>query len=408
MKSHLPSNHGQALILIVFAAVALVGMTALAVDGGNVFSDHRHAQNAADAAALAAALAKVKDQDWHATGLERAASNGYDNNGTTNTVELYLCDDPNSDCGVYAGNDEYIQVLITSHVKTYFAQVVEVAEITNNVNAVAHAKPITYNPMFPGSAVVGLSPHDCKAITYQGNADTTITDGGIYVNSDCSDAAFFNHSSAAILTAPSLCSVGGVQYNPDALDVSSIQTGCEQEPYPDPQYIYPTPDCTSPAVVDGNTLNPGNWSGKFPPSGVTQLSPGQYCVSDGDFKLNAGDTLTGNGVFIYMVTGGVTWNGGATINLSSPTSGIYQGLLLYLPFTNSSAVTINGNSSSTFSGTILAPASDVSVLGTGATGLTGQILGYTVDLTGNSATQITYDSDSIWHAPILPKVQLSH
>ena len=51
-----PQERGQALILIVFAAVALFAFAALAIDGSRVFSDRRHAQNAADTAVLAAAL----------------------------------------------------------------------------------------------------------------------------------------------------------------------------------------------------------------------------------------------------------------------------------------------------------------------------------------------------------------
>ena len=51
-------ERGQALILIAFAAIGLFAFTALAIDGSRVFSDRRHAQNAADTAALAAALAK--------------------------------------------------------------------------------------------------------------------------------------------------------------------------------------------------------------------------------------------------------------------------------------------------------------------------------------------------------------
>ncbi|HEX9332631.1 MAG TPA: pilus assembly protein TadG-related protein, partial [Anaerolineales bacterium] len=54
-------ERGQALILIAFAAVGLVGFAALAIDGSRVFSDRRHAQNAADTAVLAAALAKIRD-----------------------------------------------------------------------------------------------------------------------------------------------------------------------------------------------------------------------------------------------------------------------------------------------------------------------------------------------------------
>ena len=54
------SERGQALIVIAIVLVVLAGIIGLAIDGGNVFLDRRKAQNAADAAALAAALARVR------------------------------------------------------------------------------------------------------------------------------------------------------------------------------------------------------------------------------------------------------------------------------------------------------------------------------------------------------------
>ena len=50
------SEKGQALIIITFAAVILFGFAALAIDGSMVFSDKRHAQNAADTSAWQAPL----------------------------------------------------------------------------------------------------------------------------------------------------------------------------------------------------------------------------------------------------------------------------------------------------------------------------------------------------------------
>ena len=92
------SEKGQALILITLAAIGLFGFAALAVDGSAIFSDRRHAQNAADTAALDAALAKSRLGDWKSGGLQRALSNGYNNNGTTNDVDIYLCSDVDATC----------------------------------------------------------------------------------------------------------------------------------------------------------------------------------------------------------------------------------------------------------------------------------------------------------------------
>ena len=108
MKQHKPSERGQALVMIAFAILGLLALTALSIDGGNVYSDRRNAQNAADTAVLATALSMIRNpddasSDWVVSkqaGLNRAADNGYANDGTRSTVEVYLppITGPYSDC----------------------------------------------------------------------------------------------------------------------------------------------------------------------------------------------------------------------------------------------------------------------------------------------------------------------
>lgn len=405
------TQRGQALIIIALAAVTLFAFTALAIDGGMVFSDRRHAQNAADTAALGAALSKIRGGLWAQAGLDRAASNGYENN-ISSTVEVYS---PPVD-GDYEGNSEYVQVKITSHVKTFFARILGFQQITNKVEAIARAVSSTISPLFAGNAVVGLAPDDCRAVMYQGNANTTIQGGGIFVNSDCQSAAFFNHSSSAQLTAPCLQAVGGIQAQPGVLNIptSCIQSGPPNViayNYPPDNIAFPNISCPSGESQDGNTLSPGTYSGQFPPNGITYLNGGTYCVS-GDFSVHGGDTLIGHDVIIIMISGDVIFNGGATIELSGPPGPQTQenplgGLLLYMPMTNSGTITINGNSESGFTGTILAPAADISIEGTGDSGLHGQIIGYTVDLSGSSETTIVYNDSENWDTLVPPQIQLT-
>jgi len=407
MKNNRKSERGQAIVLIAFAIIGLIGMAGLTIDGGFAYSDRRNAQNAADNAALAAGRSFIRNEGYEAAALALANANGYNNNGTTNTVNIYK--PPQS--GNYAGNSEYIQVVIVSHYQTTFARVLGITQMTNNVDAVARVIPSKKVHLFDGSAVVGLSPHDCKAVKYQGNANTTITGTGIYVNSDCLTSAFFNNSAAAQLTAPSMCSVGGITYEPGAINIpgAQLQTGCEQYSYPSDDYIMPLPNCTTNAVKTGNSMSPGLYSSNqaFPPAGVTVLQPGIYCV-DANFTLNGGDTLSGSNVIIYMLNGNVTWNGGATVNLSAPTSGPFQGLLLYSPYENPATIKINGSSTSSFEGTFLAPSSDIQVNGSGDnTGIDGQIIGYTVDLTGTSNTKINFDSTKNYEATTPPFLELT-
>jgi len=406
IKNKIAKESGQALVIIALAAVGLFAFAALAIDGSMVFSDRRHAQNAADTAVLDAALTYVRVGDWVTEGKARATSNGYDDNGTTNTVEVELCSvsiDPCDSLPVGANPAEYIQVQITSQVSTFFARVIGIDQVTNAVEAVAKVVPSVYDEMFYGNAVVGLAPTDCHAVTYQGNADTTIVGGGIFVMSSCDDSAFFNSSNAADLTAPSLCAVGGITYNPGAIDIPSIQEGCS----PPPSIVEPNPSCSGNAVQSGNTMSSGTWVGQFPPAGVDTLQSGIYCVN-GDFHINGGDSLTGIGVVIRMDEGDIVWNGGATVHLEAPTSGTYDGLLLYMPSsTNCNSITLNGNSGSVIFGTILAPCADVNILGTGDSGIVGQVIGYTVDLSGTSTINLTYDDAHNYDALTQPSIEIT-
>ena len=413
-KSMLSSQRGQALVMIALAAIGLFALTALAIDGSTIFSDRRHAQNAADTGVLQAALTKVRGGAWETEGLNRAESNGYDNNGTMNDVVFY--NPPIS--GPYRGNNQYIQVKIRSDVKLFFARIVGWRIFTNRVEAVARATPSTSSPMFNGNAVVGLAPEDCKAIMYQGNANTVVTGSGIFVNSECPSAAFFNNSSSAQLTAPCLQAVGGIQAQPGVLNIpaSCIQSGPPNVTaygYPPTNMVFPNIECPSGEHRTGDTLDPGTYTSgsHFPPNGVTQLNGGTYCVYN-DFRVNGGGTLIGNNVIIIMLDGDVVFNGGATIQLSGPPGpqtedNPYGGLFLYMPMSNPGTITINGNSDSGFVGTILAPAADISVDGTGDAGLHGQIIGYTVDLSGTSETTIVYNDSENWDAPIPPQIELA-
>ena len=401
------SEKGQALIIITLAAVVLFGFAALAIDGTMAFSDKRHAQNAADTAALAAALAKIRGQSFDAAANNRATSNGYDNNGTTNVVEVY---NPPAD-GFYAGNSEYIQVKITSHVKTYFARVIGRSELINHVEAVARTVPGYTASMFGGSAVVGLDPTGCKSVFFNGNANMTLTGSGIYVNSNCTPNAFYNQSnSGGILTTPCLQTVGGYQYTSGKVQFTGA--GCPQSSVPPmPTPTLPNISCgTQQATIqaDNTTLSPGNWNGAFPPNGVTHLQSGTYCVSGGNFQINGGNTLIGHDVTIMMVDGFVKWNGGATVKLDAPDTGEYAGLLLYLPPTNSNVVVVNGNGDSQIVGSILAPKSEVTVEGGGgASGLECQIIGWHVNLSGSSNTSIDFKAELNYQPPIPPMIEIT-
>ncbi len=406
----LTAERGQALILVALAIVGLAGMAGLVIDGGNSFLDRRKAQNAADTAALSAAVARVRGgQNMITAALNSAAENGYDNNGTTNTVEIHI--PPIS--GPNAGKNEYIQVIIVSHVKTYLARVVGWKVLTNRVEAVARTKVPEVKQILNGYALVSLAPEsDCKnnkAFWVHGGTTLDITGGGVFVNSDNEQCAFLQHADGGIQIRDGgkIMVVGSAQIQKPQLLSPGVTVGVVPVNYP-PPFFLPNVDCEDQVAEvseDGTSMSPGLWEEAFPPQGVSQLDSGVYCLTEG-IKINS--NLEGHDVVLKVVSGDVQFNGNATIALDAPDSGEYTGLLIYLPLDNDSKVTLNGGASSEIAGTILAPASTIVINGNNSTsGFQSQIIGYRIDADGGGNIVIVYDDDRNYKALSMPEVQLS-
>lgn len=406
---------GQALVILAFSVVALIGFAALSIDGGMIYADRRHAQNAADSAALAAALAKVNEEDWNAAGMNRAATNGYNNDGVTNTVNVY--NPPIS--GQYAGNSEYIQVFINAVVDTSLVHFVYSGPVENTVEAVARVEPGAIGPLYQGNAIVGLKPNGCKVVWKHGNSQTHVIGGGIWINSDDPSCAFTYNGSSGNLTVDSpdtFSVVGGTSISPSHSPPNgTIVEGAPQFPYP-PLVDVPAPSCSGAATWDSgtNTMTPGEWTGEFPPHGEVNLEPGIYCVTDTTVRVNANDVLSGSNVLIYMVNGGdINWNGNAEINLSGRTSGDYEGLLWYVSHSDYAnpgdcKLTLNGNEDSSFTGTFYAPTCEIEMLGAGtSTGWDSQVIGYTVQLGGNNDLDIYFNAENNYESEYPPELELT-
>jgi Flp pilus assembly protein TadG len=400
---------GQALIIIVLAIVALAGMAGLVVDGGNVFLDRRNAQNAADSAALAAALTRSRGgQNVKATALSSAAENGYNNDGSSSIVEVNY--PPAS--GPYKNNAEYVQVIITSHVKTTFARVLGWRQLTNKVNATARVKTPEVREILNGQAVISLAPtSDCnnhKAFWVHGEATLDITGGGVFVNSSNKQCALIQQGSGSIRIQDKhlINVVGAAMIQKPQLLTPGVTVGVASSPYP-PPFFLPKFGCSGDAVVseDGTTMTDGNWDDVFPPPGVTHLEAGTYCLKKG---MDITGDIEGSNVTFLIEDGDVHWNGTANIVLDAPNKGENMGLLLYVPMDNPNKVVLNGGSESIIKGTILAPASEVHINGNDSkTGFKSQIIGYTIDVNGDSNVVIYYDDALNYHTLTMPEIQLS-
>ena len=427
---HKSSERGQVLILIVVGLVVLIGATALVVDGGNVFVDRRQAQNAVDSAALASALARIRGQDFVVAAYKSAAKNGYNNDKVTNSIEVFS--PPIS--GAHVDDIDYIQIILTSNVQTYFAGVIGRDVIVNQVSATARTKTPEIAELLKGYALIALAPEsNCenkRSFWVHGEATIDITGGGIFINSNNRTCALIVHGSGSIRIRDNslITIVGGASIQkPQLITPYPPKTGSTPMPYPPPfflpkvgcdqeaEIIVPevteaegaegesTESTTPPQEAQGTTMKPGSWEDSdFPPPGVTYLTKGTYCVNN--FILR-GQSLIGNNVTI-LVKGEVDWDGGATVDLSAPKNGPNAGLLIYLPIDNHNRVRLNGNAGT--NGTILAPASPIVLKGNSASyGFHSQIIGYTINVDGQDNMIIKYVDSQNYDAMEMPEIELS-
>jgi len=406
------SESGQAIIMIVLTIVGLLGASALAIDGTSAYIDSRRTDTAASAAALTAALTRIEGGNWRAAALATAAANGYDNNGTTNTIELNT--PPIS--GPYAGNTEYIEVIITSRMPTYFGRVIGIPSITSVSVAVTQSKPSELGEMFPGYALISLAPKsECdRRISFwvHGEATLSLVGGGLFVNSNNSKCAFISFGGGSIRVQDNsrITVVGGADIrNPRLITPYPIDTGMAPIPYPLP-YKLPRGGCGDKIASyeeETGTVSSGTWEeGTFPPEGVTELDAGVYCLQD-DVQIEG--TLQGNGVTFIMEDGNFKVGTNADIDLSAPKGGGFKGLLIYMPPNNNGIIALNGSDESNYVGTILAPAGDVRINGMhnirGAA-YHSQIIGYYVEVDGTDNVEINYKDEQNWDTLSMPEVVL--
>jgi hypothetical protein len=444
IRNH-PSERGQALVLIVLTMIALLGFTALAIDGGMVYSDRRHAQNAADAASLAgggavasyfeknhvtydnpdfcsnaAVIAAQNDATVGAKvkAISRAGNNGYtidgdisDKNGVTT-----VCGDEWN--GSYIEKYVDIHVMITADTRTSFAHFFFRGPLRSTVEAVTRVHPRSTAEL--GHAVVSLNKtKDCNGnqngVIFSGNSDVIINGGGIFSNGCMSG----NGNSLSVDVTNGKIVYGG------ELDANHVGTFSPNPTLgtggslPDYAKIFDTPDCSlvphesSPSSAFRNNASgdipPGNYSSINMNGDVHLTGGGLYCLY-GDFdagnnNMNIVDGADRNhqGVTIYMISGSFITSGGGEVILAAPPSGsepayhAMPNMLIYLAPGNTGLVKLRGNSYSSYVGTVYAPDGRIDIAGTPDlppgeyANFKTQLIANDVEIGGNAYININFD-----------------
>lgn len=372
------------MVIVVFVGMFLLAFVALGIDVGYMFHAKRMAQAAADAAAVAAAeeLSSGNSSNEQNVANIMAQLNGFDPNDPNYPATVTLSS-PTS--GTYAGAANYIQATVSKPVQTFFLGTVNPSATTLTVSARAVAGGGLSSP-----TCICLTSPTGQGLSMSNNASITAPQCGVTVDSNSGNAVGITGS--ASLSALSLGTISNTWNNSGNINnngvitsttkvVQGISTACN------PTVAAPSLPtglpCYSNPIVGWTAAN--NYTGKYtlPMAGQTTMnntvcytsldtsqsasvtfSPGYTYYIQGNFTTGGGAPLTGTGVSFY-IGGTVNIANGVTSNLTAPTVNGVPSTLLYV---GGSTVTIQGGSSSNFSGLVYAPNANVTLNnGTGTT-----------------------------------------
>ncbi|HYM13465.1 MAG TPA: pilus assembly protein TadG-related protein, partial [Bryobacterales bacterium] len=275
----------------------LLGFMGLSLDIGYIYHVKRRMQTAADAGALGGAKELWRSNNTLVTsGAKNDASlNGFTDG--TNAVTVTVNNPPAS--GPYAGNTNFVEVIIAQDVPTYFMRII------NQNSAPVRARAVSGLVAAAQGCVMALDPTVKGALTVQGTA--TLTAGcGVQVNSDNNQAVVAN--GGGCIYATSVGVTGGWVANGSSNcinppPVTSVPPALDPLAYMAAPAIPSTPITgVSMPISSDTTLQPGLYVGGIQITGGNiSFAPGTYILDGGGFKITGNATLTSQlgGVTFY-------------------------------------------------------------------------------------------------------------
>lgn len=409
---------GQAVVLLGLALTGMLVATGVGIDAGLEYVERRHEQVAADSAAYAAAVSMVNN--WsagnrstlaRAAALDYALRNGYNNDGTTNTVTVNI--PPQN--GAYSGNVDYAEVIVSVNVKTAFIRILGSSFQSRTIQARAVGGIVSPPKNY---AIIALAKTGSPTLQLTGQAEVEAENAGILVNS----------SGTPALSTTSQTEIEG---SVDVVGTASasgqitgtLTTGAAQQADPLAYLVAPT-SCSQTysavSVTSGTTtLQPGCYpSISASGNGVIQLAAGDYVITGGGISVSGNgrirDLSTGNGVFIYNACanfpspggacGAISVSGNGRFELEKRSSGTYAGISVWQPCANTQAMSVVGggqqgddtNGEFETSGSVYLPCAAVNVSGHGEVEIeeSGQLIASTISVVGNGEIEVEWDVGS--------------
>jgi Flp pilus assembly protein TadG len=380
---------GNVAVIFALALMPLVGLVGAAVDYSHANSIKTAMQAATDATALKLAKAAGTLSD---TQLAQQATNNFNvlfTRPETTGVQIGA---------QYDTANKSLSLTATGSMKTDFMGLMGFSSLTISTRAVA-------KPVGAGTAcVLVLNANASGAVTVQGGNNVNLAGCSLYANSKSGSAITVGGS--ASLSALSVGVVGGISGGAAITATQGVSTG--GSPVADPYSTLAIPsfsgcNATNFTAHGTVTINPGVYCGgmQLNANARVTLNPGIYYIDHGDFSMNGGAVMTGTGVTLIFTSSTmsnwpkVTINGGATVNLTPPTTGPTAGIVMFADRNIPVGTTFkfNGGASQYIGGAVYIPTGDVTYAG-GASSSTSctKLIADTITFTGNSNFAINCDA----------------
>jgi Flp pilus assembly protein TadG len=369
---------GQTLILVGgLGLTVILGFVGFATDVGVLLHDKRNLQIAADAAAIAGAK-EIRINTGQVTAAAYAAStqNGYtDGVGGVSVTPSYPAAD-----GPHAGDPAYAEAIVTQTQRTFFTRLFGFSSMLVKARAVAFNGATTDT-----ACLTALNPTAGDTIHLQGSFTVNAPGCSVIDNSNNPNNALDFTGGAGRITSGGIGVVGGIAgptSDSTPVPVSGIQqisdplAGVITPPTYDPASCTAPPSAPkkgSKAVTWGTTAGATTcYSGTIKVTATVTLTAGVYVIP-GTLDFSGGGSITGTGVTFYIPPGGTFGNNGAgntTLDLTAPTSGPYDGVVIYQDAANTNQIYLNGTPVVGLTGVIYAPSAQLDLGGNTKAGVT--------------------------------------
>jgi hypothetical protein len=425
MKAETKNQQGQIIIILAVALVALMAITALAVDGSMVLDARRQDQSTADSAALAGAGAAVQTLKDHSPtefycGSSLAAQASVtamlaaQDTALADNVAL-VQNNPDNGVSVTCGTDgfrKYLDIKITasSDSQTTFAKLVSRNSIHTKVEGTARVFPKQTLAFGNALAAIGKScGYGIGGIDMVGGASVTAIQGGIFSNSCIKGGS---NTKFNMVGGGNVTWVGSYNFAGSVTGGSVVHS-------PDfmPELVLPPNPCQNPPaagsyknVSGAGNYTPGYYNGfTAPKSTGAVFSPGLYCIK-GNINAQGNGKIFGQKVTIYMMDGSIDFAANSNIYLTAPdcetpdaSCGVppaIRGIVIYFNPAYQRTLSFAPGTSSYFEGTILGTTTTVSLQGhADPNAMHSQIICNNYQANGNTSLTINLDGAEIYQNP---------